>query len=173
MGVLMDDGTSGFMQRGGKLEAQAASWYELQTDAETRRVGFCMDELDVCGSDGTHMVGCSPDRLIGDNGGLEIKIVAAGKHIGHLIEDFEAEYKAQVQGCMWVCDREWWDLLSWHPTLPNRIIRCTRDETFIAALATAMPPFLSELEEVKKRVRSMMPNIDDVITEMAAQRQTA
>jgi hypothetical protein len=53
------------MDRGLIVEAEAADWYEFDQDVTVQRVGFITDE--------NHAVGCSPDRLVGDEGLLEIK----------------------------------------------------------------------------------------------------
>jgi hypothetical protein len=47
------------------VEAEATDWYEFDQDVTVQRVGFITDE--------NHTVGCSPDRLVGDEGLLEIK----------------------------------------------------------------------------------------------------
>jgi hypothetical protein len=51
---------TGYMERGTQLEAEAASWYELQRDLSITRAPFYL--LD----DGS--AGCSPDYLAGDDG---------------------------------------------------------------------------------------------------------
>src|SRR5271165_5391532 len=53
------------MERGLIVEAEAADWYEFDQDVTVQRVGFITDD--------NHTVGCSPDRLVGDEGLLEIK----------------------------------------------------------------------------------------------------
>jgi hypothetical protein len=53
------------MERGLIVEAEAADWYEFDHDVTVQRVGFITDD--------DHTMGCSPDRLVGDEGLLEIK----------------------------------------------------------------------------------------------------
>jgi hypothetical protein len=53
------------MERGLIVEADAADWYEFDQDVAVQRVGFITDD--------NRTVGCSPDRLVGDEGLLEIK----------------------------------------------------------------------------------------------------
>jgi hypothetical protein len=53
------------MERGLIVEADAVDWYEFDQDVTVQRVGFITDDH--------HTVGCSPDRLVGDDGLLEIK----------------------------------------------------------------------------------------------------
>ena len=53
------------MERGLIVEAEAADWYECDQDVTVQKVGFITDD--------NHTIGCSPDRLVGDEGLLEIK----------------------------------------------------------------------------------------------------
>ena len=53
------------MERGLIVEAEAADWYEFDQDVTVQRVGFITDD--------EHTMGCSPDRLVGDDGLLEIR----------------------------------------------------------------------------------------------------
>lgn len=127
---------SGFMERGSEMEAWAVSFYELQRGVSTTPVGTC---LNVEG-----FAACSPDRLVGDDGGLEIKCPSAKVHIANLL-DATDEHFAQAQGNLWITGRQWWDLLSYHPTIPPTIVRIERDEEYIAALSAAMKDFVSRL----------------------------
>ena len=52
------------MERGNELEPQARAYYELVTDNDVEEVGLILNDIGA---------GCSPDGLIGDDGGLEIK----------------------------------------------------------------------------------------------------
>src|SRR6266446_9195135 len=53
------------MEWGLIVEAEAADWYEFDQDVTAQKVGFITDD--------NHTIGCSPDRLVGDEGLLEIK----------------------------------------------------------------------------------------------------
>lgn len=158
LGMPLDGGTSDWMQRGNQLEESARHYYEFQRDCDVTQAGFCLRD--------DRLVGCSPDGLIGDDGGLEIKCPNAGKHISHLLIDFEAEYKCQVQGCLWICKREWWDLISYNPALPSRIIRCYRDEPFIKALEVAVNVFCEKFAVAYETIKQQAP---DILDEMIAQ----
>ena len=95
------------------------------------KVGFVTDDL--------KRYGCSPDRLVGEDGLLEIKCQIAKEHIKSL--EYYAKngkppttYIAQIQGQMLVCEREWVDLMFYHPDLPHLIIRQYPDQNLVAAL---------------------------------------
>lgn len=92
-------------------EPIAKELYSEVFGVKVREVGFCRyDEY----------VGCSPDGLVGSDGGLEIKCpYNSSKHIEYLllndVESFKkkcTEYYWQIQGCLMVTGREWWDFVS-------------------------------------------------------------
>jgi hypothetical protein len=58
------------------------------------------------------------------------------------------DYKVQVQGQLWISERDWVDVFSYHPELPPAIVRMERDENFIAQLAALVEEFSRELEEL-------------------------
>ena len=128
-------------QRGSEDEIKAVKFYELQADIDTTPVGFVTNDA------GT--VGCSPDRLVGEVGLLEIKVPSPAVHMKYLLtasSAYEAN-KCQIQGQLWVSEREWVDVLSWHPRLPHALIRVQCDEAFIAKLASLVTAFSVELEK--------------------------
>jgi hypothetical protein len=126
------------MERGHEWEPLARDLYAFQTGAELQRVGFVTDGKK----------GCSPDSLIGDDGGLEIK--TAEPHIlVDILErnDVPTAHRAQVQGSMWVCKRQWWDVCIYNKDMAETFIkRVTRDEIYIQSLATEVDKFILELE---------------------------
>jgi hypothetical protein len=146
--VLTGDLTEGFsnahMDRGTEQEDDARRLYAFLTDTDPRTVGFVR-------SGGA---GCSPDSLIGENGGLEIKSALGHIQIERLFKKtLPSEHKAQVQGNLWICEREWWDFMSFCPKLPPLIVRVYRDEVYIASIATAVKQFNEELAEIVEKVR--------------------
>lgn len=132
--------SSGFMTRGVELEQKAVDYYELHHDRETEQVGFIL-------RDDGH-VGCSPDRLVGDDGLLEIKCPSAAVHIGYLLNE-SIGYTAQVQGQLWLTERAWCDTLSYNPDLPSCIVREERNEDVIRKLSEAVDQFLNHVWDLK------------------------
>ena len=65
------------MERGLIVEAEAADWYEFDHDVTVQRIGFITDD--------EHTMGCSPDRLVGDDGLLEIKAPLPQTQVGYWI----------------------------------------------------------------------------------------
>lgn len=145
IGEPMDDATSGFMLRGTLLEQRAVSYYELQTECDTVPIGFVLRD------DGR--TGCSPDRFVGKNGLLEIKVPNAANHVGYLLDKDGIGYRAQIQGQLWICEREWIDTLSFNPLLPPALVRQERDEEFITALAETVGQFCNYVDELKLKLQ--------------------
>ncbi len=136
---LHEDG-GGFLGRGRDLEVWAVAHYELHYE-KTEEVGFCLAD------DGR--AGCSPDRLVGADGGLEIKCPGAKEHVANLLR-MTSDYRLQVQGCLWITGRKWWDLMSYNPNMPPAIVRFEPEPAVQEALAEHVPAFCDRLERAKK-----------------------
>lgn len=149
LGVPAGPDATDWMERGSQMEPNAVSYYELQRDVSTRKVGFCLAD--------SGRYGCSPDRLVGEAGGVEIKCPSAAVHIGYLLDDLPAKFKPQVQGCLWITGREWWDLLSFNPDLPPALIRMGRDKEYIRNLEAVVTAFCSVLDEKTEELLSRYP----------------
>lgn len=132
---------SSWMERGSEMESEAVSFYEFQNDVATKTVGFITN-------DGM-TIGASPDRLVDEDGLLEIKVPAPHTHVAYLLQSGGAysAYKVQVQGQLWIAERQWEDVLSFHPEMPPAIIRIERDEEYIEKLSKAVTAFAAVLEE--------------------------
>lgn len=136
---------NGWTERGNELEPEAAKFYEFTNEIETLTVGF------VTNDEGTY--GCSPDRLVGNDGLLELKCPAPHTHIQYLLDKkIDQKYYPQVQGQLLVTGRAWVDLVSYHPEMPPVVIRVPRDETFIMALDDALKDFTHKLQAKRKRM---------------------
>jgi hypothetical protein len=135
---------SHWMDRGSLMEADAVAFYEFTRETKTEKVGF------ITNAAGT--IGCSPDRTVALDGfaeGLvEIKVPSEQVHMSYLLgsgSPYEA-YRCQMQGQLWISQRQWIDSLSFHPELPPALMRIERDEEFINLLEAAVTTFSLELE---------------------------
>lgn len=144
-GAPMESYSNGHMERGHEQEDEARRLYAFMSDCEPQRVGF------IRAGD----KGCSPDSLIGDKGGLEIKTALPHIQIERLEKgELPSDHRAQVQGSIWIAEREWWDYASYCPGLPLFVTRVTRDDGYIATLASAVKEFNEELADLVTRIRS-------------------
>jgi hypothetical protein len=125
--------------RGQQMEAEAVSYYEGVRELDTVPVGFVTND--------TRTIGASPDRFVGDDGLLEIKVPAEHTHVSYLLaRGVDAEYYPQVQGQLWVTGRRWLDIMSYHPEMPPALIRVERDDGYIRSLSAAVEAFSGALE---------------------------
>jgi len=133
------------MERGKVMEDEARDLYAFMADADPVRVGF----IKAFGA------GASPDSLIGDDGGLEIKTALAHIQVDRLLNGtLPPEHKAQVQGGMWISGRKWWDFVSYSPRLPLFRIRVERDEEYIKEIAAGVAEFNKDLAAMVESIRN-------------------
>jgi len=132
--------TNDHMARGTELEPEAREAYEFITDSIVLEVGFVLDD--------SQEFGCSPDGLLGSDGGIEIKCPAATTMMKYYQNDEELvkAYYQQIQGCMWVTKRDWWDAFAYHPKMKHVLVRVPRDDTFIAKLAVEVEAAVIEIK---------------------------
>lgn len=102
--------------------------------------------------------GSSPDGVIEDDGGLEIKCPDSITHVGYLTAGVApSEYLPQIQGNMWVTGRAWWDFVSFDPRLPPNlrlfVVRVPRDDAYIETLAREVEAFLGEVARDEDALR--------------------
>ena len=129
-----------WMDRGQLLEDAAVAAYENLMEVETTPGGFCTTD------DG--MVGCSPDRLIGEDGDCEIKCPLIHTMVGYaLTGDLGEDYMTQLQGRMMITGRKYVDIFAFHPRLILPPLRVPRNEEFITELRTALDVFVKLMLE--------------------------
>jgi hypothetical protein len=140
--IVTDD-----MRNGTDWEPVARLVYAAIKKTRVSQVGF------VIYSD---FVGISPDGLVGDDGIIEIKCPRDTTHAKYLAKreryaetsTCPPEYKAQVQGLLWVLGRKWLDFVSYHPAFDQScmIVRVERDEEYIDRIENETNRFVEELK---------------------------
>lgn len=137
--------SNGYMERGHAVEPEARAAYAFMRDCDPEPIGFVRNGR----------AGASPDSMIGSDGLLEIKSKAPHLWIEAMLrDDFPPEHVAQVQGQLWIAERDWCDLVVYFPGMPMQIYRAGRDEAYIARLAAAVDAFNEELDCIVARVRA-------------------
>lgn len=139
-----------WIERGKFLEGDAVSHYEFTRGRKTAKVGFITPDHGRWG--------CSPDRLVVGGDGdpleaLEIKCPSAPKHLEYFIAGPGTNYKCQVQGSLMTTGFDCWWFQSYHPQLPEVLMRFDRDEAFIAKLQSGLEQFCDEIDEVVERIK--------------------
>ena len=140
--------TNAAMEWGTQTEPLARALYEWETDRLVEEVTITLEG---------DYIAASPDGLVGE-GGLEIKCPNTSTHLDYLLRgELPAQYRPQVQGCMWVHRAPWWDFMSFDPRLPPAsqafILRVERDEEYIESLAGSVRAFVGEMLELEQRLR--------------------
>ena len=137
------------MQRGIDMEPEAAQCYSELFDIKLQEVGFCEPDEDIEYHD---YVGVSPDRLIYTDGGLEIKCPKANTYFKYIEKKIlPTEYKWQVQGCLFITGRKWWDFMAYYPKLKPFIIRVYPDLEMHAKIDHEIK---IAVEEVKRQIQN-------------------
>ena len=133
-------------ERGHEMEDRARAYYENSfPDRKVTQVGFVTDD--------DERAGCSPDSLVDDDGSLEIKCQEAKGHIATLLYFRKHGYQmsahiVQPQGQILIAEREWCDLLYWHPELPALLIRCEPDEKILTNLQLQIGSCIDERDRI-------------------------
>lgn len=151
-GKPLEGFTTKAMQQGIEREPFARLAYEARTGNLVEEVGFCRHD--------TLEAGASPDGLIDENGGLEIKCPERSAHLRYLQQDMEPpEYTWQIQGGLWITGREWWDFVSFNPDFPEHlqliVRRIYRDEATIKTLAHEVERFMEQVIAETEKVRNL------------------
>ena len=141
------------MDRGNEMEARLRAQYAAETFDKVTQVGFIRNGK----------YGCSPDSLVGDEGGAEFKSLAPALMI-KLIEAGgkpPTKHRPQVQGNLWLSERKWWDLVVGYAPdeeigkpMPLLKWRFVRDEAYIQELHDACEVFEMELRRLVERIEA-------------------
>ncbi len=137
------------MEDGHEKEIEAAEWYALT---------YAEDEVRECGffrSDDLGGFGASPDRLVGDDGLLEIKSHKPSVMISKIVSGklYDNKYYAQVQGQLLNTGRKWCDFFPYWPGMPKKPIRIFPDLDYIESLKAAIEQFNADLEALVSRIK--------------------
>jgi len=142
-GEIPEEYTNGWMERGKELEPQAKAWYEFNF-TEVSNGGFFCDDW----------IGASPDAVVGD-GLLEIKCPKYSTHMQYLIDNtLPAKYKWQVQGQLFIAEKEYCDFLSYHPKLRPMCLRIGRNEKQIKELKLKLEEAINEAQKTIEVIKN-------------------
>lgn len=139
------------MLRGLSDEIYARALY-TEKYAPVEETGFVTnDELGF-------VVGCSPDGLVGEHGGIEIKSRMQKFQTQTIIEDeVPVDYMIQIQMNLFVTGRRWWDFVSWCGGMPMFVKRVYPQEEYMQAIVTAAIAFEDQLREAYERYALAAP----------------
>lgn len=144
--------TNAAMERGVLLEPEARAAYEAESGLLVDEVGFIIhDEL---------LTGASPDGLIGEDGGIEIKCPGAAAHLDYLKGQVPQDYILQIAHSLWLTGRAWWEFASWNPDFPEplrlKVQRLYAKDLDLKAHELNVRLFLDEVSKELAEVQALM-----------------
>jgi hypothetical protein len=143
-GEPMESYRNAAMDRGTEQEGAARDLYRFLIDYDVRQVGFIRNGAK----------GASPDALVGASGLLELKSAAPNVLVEIILKgSFPAAHVAQCQGGLWVAEREWVEIMVYHPRMTPFRKKAYRDEPYIRNLAAEIDRFNTNLAEMVETVR--------------------
>jgi putative phage-type endonuclease len=147
-GVVEETHQSIHMENGLARETEARALFEMIQEVSVRQVGICY-------KDEEKKYHASPDGLIGEDSGLELKCPMLKTHVKYLLNGkMPAEYYAQVQGNIFGCEREYWWFMSYFEGIKPFIIRVERDKEFLKKLEAELDKFCYALAATIKELKA-------------------
>lgn len=163
-GKPLDEGFETWqMKRGHDLEPDARMAHEIQTGLSIMRAGFVLTD--------DRLFGASADGLIDDDGGSEYKCLVSPEKLRDILIDGDfSDYLDQVQGCMYVTDRKYWEFCLYCPALQpigkelwRR--RVERNDDYIEALEADLVEFAALVKQNERVLRQ--PSNSDLLKQAA------
>lgn len=122
------------------------------------------------------IIGCSPDGLVGDDGGIEIKSRLSKFQISTILKDeVPSEYMNQIQTFLMVSGRQWCDFVQYSNGMPLYVKRVKNDHERQDIIVDAIIEFEAEVEKIREEYREKSKKLvkaervdfmaDDVITD--------
>jgi hypothetical protein len=130
------------MEQGLRLEGEARSSFELEfANAPVSEVGFVLADCELYGG--------SPDALVGEDSGVEIKCPNLSTHIGYVRAGvLPLDYKCQVHGSMIITGRPTWHFFSYARHVKPFHILVRRDD-FTAKLEAELLAFVARYNQAR------------------------
>lgn len=151
------------MLRGWQDEITARELYSQHYAPVTEVGGMCRDF-------GGFKLWCSPDGLVGVDGGIEAKSRIQKYQIQTVIsQEVPDEHKLQVQACMLVSGRDWWDYLAYSGGMPLCRIPVKPDARYQDAIIQACESFEMKIKLAMEQYEEQLAKMDKLIhTERAS-----
>lgn len=142
-----EDFSSYHTENGVLLEDEARKFFCFNYDhAKLHNAGFVEHD------DGRF--GCSPDALIGEDSGLEIKAPMSKTHVKYLLNgELPPEYAPQVHGSIYATGRKSWKFMSYARKFPAFVLTVQRDEEIMARIAEALAGFYAKFDEAMAKMK--------------------
>lgn len=111
---------------------------------------------------GAFKLWCSPDGLVGDDGGIEVKSRIQKYQLQTIASnEVPSEYVLQIQAALLVSGREWWDFISYSGGMPMWVIRVLPDQVVQEAIITACTEFEKRVQRVIQEYHERVIDLGD------------
>ena len=152
-GKKADGFTTKEMEWGVTNEPIARSLYEA-------KMGVMVQETGGMEHPGIQWWWGSPDGIIEDDGGIEIKCLNTMNHLDVMMSGkIATHYLYQIAGYVEIFNRKWYDYVGFDPRLPENlqlyVKRFYRDELPIKEIKDGVIKFIADLDELETKVRSI------------------
>ncbi len=142
--LILNEYTNANMQRGNELEQAAIDAFQMETGLIIDQVGFV---------EGSEWYGCSPDGLIGEDAGIEIKCKDIHTHFGCFVDGYDTTYKWQIQGSLFVTGRKVWYFVSYNPHYVHLnkhlvIEKIGRDDNLIGQIKAGIDKGVADVKQL-------------------------
>jgi hypothetical protein len=128
------------------IQDEARKWCAPESHERPTSVGFCEGDDRRCG--------CSPDALIGEDGGLELKCPQPTNHVRYLIDGvLPKDYAVQVHFNLYVTGRQWWKFVSYHRKFPPFVLTVQRDEAIQGKIHEALTGFYARYDDALHKLQ--------------------
>ena len=145
LGRSVETASSWAMEQGSILESEARPLLSIRLGVEIRTVGF------VTTDDG--LFGASPDGLLDDGSGVEIKCPLPATHFRYLMSgEVPPDYALQCQGGMYATGAKRWTFMSYCRGAPPLIVEVARDERAQEAIEVAVQWFAEQSATAYARI---------------------
>lgn len=137
------------MMMGHVNEPIACDLYAEHFGVEVNQCGFMVREFR------DFAMGFSPDRLVSDDGLLEVKSRKPKEHLATILSgEVPPENLAQLHGGLLVSGRSWVDYVSICPGMPLYVIRVLPDKKWREAIINALEAFEKEAGAMEAKYRA-------------------
>lgn len=143
---IMEEINSKYLDWGNQHEDAARSTYEFINGVTVKNVPFVF-------KDTSFRVGCSPDGIVSDSKGVEIKCPFNSVHFIQFMTDekIKGDYVWQTQFTLWVMDADEWDFVQYDPRMkknPIHTLTVKRDAEKMKVFDDMIPRFIEDMDKM-------------------------
>jgi len=147
--AFIEDNYQSFDMRCGHYFEEVARDIYSETFEEVFEVGIVTRQIN------DFVLGASPDGLVMKDGGIEIKSRAPKFQFETIIAGkMDDQYMNQIQGCLLVTGRAWWDFVQYSNGLPLYVERILPDVARQNAIVDALDEFEIEVLRVQAEFKA-------------------